>query len=1005
MPAFLAILLLLPGCVREGETEFVADADDDGVPQPEDCDDHDPAVGSATQWWGDRDGDGYGYGTPTTACTPPDRYVDNADDCDDTDPAVNPAATEICDGIDNDCDGGVDDGGEIPTWYEDRDHDGYGDDATAVRACAAPAGTIGTGGDCDDQDPAQHPGAAEDCTSTEDLNCDGSIGYADADLDGYPACEDCNDGDSTVFPGAAETCDGVDDNCNGVIDDEPVDGASWYRDLDADGYGDPYTRAFQCEAPEGYVADDDDCDDAAAEVHPGAVEVCNGTDDNCDGVVDEDAIDATTWYRDGDADGYGDSLDAEVACEAPLGYSALAGDCDDSDPAYNPGADESDCTDPEDYNCDGSTGYVDVDGDGYPACQDCDDADAARNPGATEACNGFDDDCDGDADEAGAAGEATWYADADGDGYGDAAVATIACDAPAGYVSDATDCDDTEGARNPGEIEICDDLDNDCDGEVDTDAAWTATWYEDADGDGYGDDATALSACDAPPGTVDEGGDCDDEDADIHPLATEYCDGVDTDCDGVLDGDDAVDARTWYLDRDADGYGTDADTEFDCDTIAGYAEADGDCDDEDDAVHPGAEEICNGADDDCNGVIDDDPVGSGTYYADDDGDGYGDPAAAMASCGPEEGYVEDATDCDDDDATVSPGGVESCNGQDDDCDGSVDEGVTTTYYADDDGDGYGDPLETTEACAVPTGYATNDDDCDDSRRAVNPGASESCNGVDDDCNGAVDDGVGSTYYADADGDGYGDPRVSTVSCSTPSGYAANDDDCDDTDATNRPGGVEHCDDIDEDCDGTVDEDAVDDDPYYLDGDGDGYGDGAATYSCDPIAGYADEDGDCDDGDEEISPDALEYCDGIDNDCDGDADEESVCNCTLATDADGDDYLFCTSTASWSAGSTYCREWGAELVGINDATENTWVVNTAYGLSRSQWWTGGTDAAVEGTWRWRDGTTWSYTNWAAGEPNDSGTGEDCLQLGRWLDYTWNDEPCSAAYRWICEHGSP
>jgi hypothetical protein len=213
---------------------------------------------------------------------------------------------------------------------------------------------------------------------------------------------------------------------------------------------------------DGYAAELD-CDDDDAHTFPGAVEYCDGDDNDCDGTADEaEAVDATTWYADSDGDGFGDAETSAVACEAPEGYTADDTDCDDSDPNIRPGADEH-CD--GDYNCDGSVNYDDVDGDGFAACEDCDDAEPLAYPGADEYCNGADDDCDGTVDEADAMDATTWYADGDGDGYGDATTSEAACDAPAGYVVDATDCDDADASVNPGATELCNNgVDDDCDG-------------------------------------------------------------------------------------------------------------------------------------------------------------------------------------------------------------------------------------------------------------------------------------------------------------------------------------------------------------------------------------------------------------------------------------------------------------------------------------------------------------------------------------------------------------
>ena len=192
-----------------------------------------------------------------------------------------------------------------------------------------------------------------------------------------------------------------------------------------------------------------------------------------------------------------------------------------------------------DYNCDGSTGTVDSDGDGFAACEDCDDSNASVNADADEVCDGLDNDCDGEVDGSSATDIITWYADDDEDGYGDADSTLQSCDQPEEYVLDDTDCDDNDDDTNPGAVEVCDGEDNDCDSVIDPSTSVGAlTWYPDVDGDGFGDDALAETSCEGydgalPEDKVEESGDCDDEDPDV-PDADEVCDGVDNDCDGEL---------------------------------------------------------------------------------------------------------------------------------------------------------------------------------------------------------------------------------------------------------------------------------------------------------------------------------------------------------------------------------------------------------------------------------------------------------------------------------------
>ncbi len=153
--------------------------------------------------------------------------------------------------------------------------------------------------------------------------------------------------------------------------------------------------------------------------------------------------------------------------------------------------------------------------------------------------------------------------------------------------------------------ERCDGLDNDCDGASDEDAIDQGTWYLDLDGDGYG--AEEVVACAQPADSVDEGGDCDDEAAAVHPGAPELCNDLDDDCDFAVDeaDPDLVDGLILYLDADLDGHGDPGSAFVSCDPADGVPVSD-DCDDTDGMVYPGATEICDEIDEDCDGVLDPD---------------------------------------------------------------------------------------------------------------------------------------------------------------------------------------------------------------------------------------------------------------------------------------------------------------------------------------------------------------------------------------------------------------
>jgi hypothetical protein len=551
---------------------------------------------------------------------------------------------------------------------------------------------------------------------------------------------------------------------------------------------------------------------------------------------------------------------------------------------------------------------VDFDGDGYSVDEDCDDADATTHPGATEVCDGVDNNCDDQVDED---VMDTWYADADGDGYGDPGSSTSACDGPADTVPTATDCDDTNPDVYPSSPELCDGIDNDCDGEIDNGVL--GTWYQDADGDGYGDPEVPADACDAPSDFVDDATDCDDTTELAHPGGIEVCDDIDNDCDGLIDEEDATDATQWFADVDGDGYGDPDSTASACETPTGYVDQARDCNDLDPDIRPDAPEVCDGLDNDCDELIDDadpdvDISAGGTWYADVDTDGYGDPAVATSACDQPTGTVTDNTDCDDAAIAVNPAATEVCNGIDDDCDALVDDddsdldlSTATTWYADSDGDLYGDASAATTSCDAPTGGVTDATDCDDTNGDVNPGETEICNGIDDDCDTLVDDDDSSldastttTWYADTDGDLYGDASSSSDSCDAPTGGVTDATDCDDTDGNVNPGETEICDaaDTDEDCSGDADDDDAGVDSsgfttWYTDADSDDYlaSSPTTTSQCDEPtvaageqyleAGEATSGTDCDDTDPSVNPGATEVCDGIDNDCDGDIDDDDL----------------------------------------------------------------------------------------------------------------------------------
>ncbi len=583
----------------------------------------------------------------------------------------------------------------------------------------------------------------------------------DVDGDGFSTSEgDCDDTDDETFPGAVETCDGRDQDCDDEVDEGVT--SYWYADVDGDGFGDADAPIEGCEQPEvGASTIGTDCDDAAADVYPGATETCDDRDEDCDTEVDEGLL--VGWWLDVDGDGWGGDDTYGESCEAPAGSVDVGEDCDDTRRDVSPDADE--------------------------------------------VCDELDNNCDGAVDEGVAT---TWYVDVDGDGWGRGDLSLAACAQPTGYAAVDGDCDDADALTSPAGVEVCGGADEDCDGEVDeSDAVDAPTWYADGDADGFGDGTSTTASCLAPPGTASRADDCDDTSDAVNPDALELCNDIDDDCDGTNDEPDAVDAGTWYIDYDDDGFGSARFAEVSCDPPTGYVANDDDCDDASNARFPGGTERCNDVDDDCDGTIDEaDADDASTWYADTDTDGYGDPTVTDAACDAPAGFVSNDDDCDDSRAASSPAGTERCNGADDDCDGTVDEDAAvdvSTWYRDSDGDGYGDPSVSDVACDLPTGYVSNDDDCSDAFASRYPGATESCNLADDDCDGLVDDGVPtSTWYVDADGDGWGG-STTTSSCAAPSGYVSTGGDCNDLSTSISPSASERCNGADDDCDGTIDD--------------------------------------------------------------------------------------------------------------------------------------------------------------------------------------------------------
>ncbi|MDQ3033220.1 MAG: MopE-related protein [Myxococcota bacterium] len=672
------------GCeLPDGYSEAAGDCDDSRADRnpstveacdliDNDCDDLvDDEIGST--YYIDGDGDGFGdpLGATVVACSAPSGYSDNPTDCDDTRRLVNPATTELCDGIDNNCSGTTDESGPR-AFFRDFDGDGSGDPGEIVMttSCVPPPGYVASPDDCDDRNAAVHLGATELCNGLDDdcssgVTAGGLDPSEDADGDMHSpsahACtggpfpkDDCNDSVAAIHGGATEICDGLDDDCSsggGIEGSEDGDGDG-HAPISALCTGGPFPR--------------DDCNDAAPGIHGGAVELCDRIDSNCS------SGGGVELAEDFDGDGH-----APIAAACVGGYPR--DDCDDSRAAVHPGAVE--LCDRLDTDCSSGGGILvseDADGDlhasvtaacsgGFPR-DDCNDANPSTYPGAAELCNRLDDDC-----SSGGGSDAS--EDADGDGF---ARATAACSG--GFPR--TDCDDFDASIRPGAAEVCDRIDQDCS------SGGGVALAEDADGDGH-----------APIGALCTGGfernDCVDTNAAIHPGAPEICDRFDNDCSsggGALPGEDA------------DG---DLHAPIGAACSGGYPRDD--CDDARSATHPGATEVCNRTDDDCSS-------GGGALTSEDaDGDAHAPIGAACM-----DGFPRD--DCDDTLASVHPGATEICDLLDNDC--SSGGGALASEDADGD-------LHAPIGAACMGGYPR--DDCDDTRRSVHPGATEICDRLDNDC--------------------------------------------------------------------------------------------------------------------------------------------------------------------------------------------------------------------------------------------------------------------------------
>jgi hypothetical protein len=840
--------------------------------------------------------------------------------------------------------------------------------------------------------------ATQTCDEATDscvTDCGGEAG-PDADGDGVDSIDcggtDCDDSRDSVFPGAVEVCDpmDVDEDCD----------ASTFGIRDADMDDEPDALCCNPDSSGGEPHCGTDCDDSRAGVSPVAVETCNERDDDCDTFSDEGVLE--TFYPDDDGDGFGAVGGTSLeACVEPEGYATTNTDCDDTVTGVNPGVAEQ--CDPEmvDENCDSIINPEDLctctNGEAQPcslpgACSAGTEICADGRWGAcsiapvTETCNRIDDNCDGTTDER---LTVVCYADGDNDGY--AAMGAASSDecpdpsrvvvggcpnfttdrAPAGA---SIDCDDSDRTRHPTRAELCNGLDDNCDGSVDE--MLRIACYTDGDNDTYAPagasslfcpvgDRPAVGGC--PLGRTNRmpaagTTDCNDTNSAVRPDATEVCSAsmmVDDDCDTRVD--EGV-AATCFADTDGDTYApAGAASSSQCRDPSrptlGFCPiaytnrmptaAVNDCAPTNPAIHPGAMETCSlpAVDENCDGMAN--PPATCMC-----GDGMVRACTLPGVCaaGTEQCMSGAWGAC-----SIAPM-TEICDGRDEDCDGTVDDGLTVTCYADGDNDTYA-PAGTSasQRCPVagrpavggcPVSFtnrapAAGAIDCNDASAAINPGATEICSDsgapADEDCDGLQDEMLRVTCYADGDSDTYAPTTSASVSrCRDgsrpavgfcPAAYTnrapgAGATDCNDGSATFNPGASESCDRVDHNCSsggGAATDEDFDED-----------GHAAVGAAC--TGGFPRDD--CRDDVVTTYPGATESCDRVDSNCsvgggaetsedfDGDGHSPAAASCTGGfpkDDCRDNNASVFPGQSAWFT-TPYCNDGSAPIL---CSAPNTW----------------------------------------------------------------------------------
>jgi hypothetical protein len=616
--------------INPGITEIADNIDND-------CDGLTDEGFSPLTWFLDGDQDGFGGSTSIQSILSPGaNYVLVGGDCDDQQVLIYPGAPELCDGLDNNCDGQFDNGLTFLSYYADNDGDTYGDSSVMISACSQPTGYVLNNTDCDDNNSGINPGATDIPVNGIDEDCNGQdapLVPVNLGMYQFTGTIDCATQDTAVTTqptGATFSLfSSVGTNCSAAGGVFNRSGWNTAVSVNLNQFNEFSLTADDCKKlnldrlafkfrPSGSAGSPiwhlrSSLDNFAADLDSGTganvnsayisdtVILLNHT--NLDQVtfrfyLTEILGTTTTWrmddvsllgniitvtpqtyYADNDGDGFGDFAFDTLTCTQPLNYTTDNTDCNDQDSLINPNtiwyfdADNDLIGDTAAVfvGCIPPTGYVLASGD-------CDNA----NPQIT--------------------GPVTYYSDLDGDSFGVDSTALVLCQNPGvGYVTVGGDCDDANPSINPNATEICDGIDNDCDGFTDNGLVFTM-YYVDADGDGYGDEATGVESCSQPQNTITIGGDCDDTNDQIYPGAPEICDTEDNDCDGSID--EGLNLVTYYTDADNDGFGTGATGISLCEVPGpGFSTNNQDCDDGNNQINPNGTEILdNGIDENCDGV-------------------------------------------------------------------------------------------------------------------------------------------------------------------------------------------------------------------------------------------------------------------------------------------------------------------------------------------------------------------------------------------------------------------